>query len=98
MQEQLPGGRFRPSMVSATPAHLTSKHGGNAKGLSGTILAMCNGPLSPLHGLRDTCTSMCNGIRTPGRLPVNGFQDYGSPYPTLPVDANESLYRGLLGV
>ncbi len=38
------------------------------------------------------------GIRTPGRLPVNGFQDYGSLYPTLPVDTNESLYRGLLGV
>ncbi len=54
--------------------------------------------LSPIHELRDTCTSMCNGIRTPGRLPVNGFQDYGSLYPTLPVDANESLYRGLLGV
>ena len=33
---------------------LTAMDGGNAIGLSGTILA---------PGLRDTCTSMCNGMR-----------------------------------
>ena len=46
VEEQLPGGRSRPSMVFAAPAHLTSMDGGNAKGLSGTILAMYIGPLS----------------------------------------------------
>ena len=38
------------------------------------------------------------GIRPPAPLPVNGFHDYGSLYPTLPVDTNDSLYKGLLGV
>ncbi len=89
------------SPAPAALVHLTSKDGGNAERLLGTIPAMhvrtilamwvgfsqvlihstielfnsdpkgslLNGwrrgrSLSPIHGLRDTCTSMCNGILT----------------------------------
>ncbi len=51
--------RSRTSLCYTAPAHLTAREGGNARGLSGTILAMLIGPLSHVLVLRGICTSMC---------------------------------------
>ncbi len=79
----------RDAGVRATPGAVAENRVGNSgRG------AVAERSLSPIHGLRDTCTSVCNGIRTPGRLPVNGFQVRILSFPRIPPCT--PLYRKVL--